>query len=103
MAGPRRDLWVHGYWVWDYQDQYHAVERLDAAKKEVWPKPPYHFYGYHENARYRFLNAARGDSTARRMVSRPANGHPLLLAAGRLSRSRGRSFPLLGHPLFRLR
>ena len=50
------DLWVHGYWVWDYQDQFHAVDRLDTAKKEVWPKPPCHFYGYHENARYYFLN-----------------------------------------------
>ena len=47
---------MHGYWVWDYQDEYHAVDRLDTAKQEVWPKPPYHFYGYHENARYYFLN-----------------------------------------------
>lgn len=50
------DLWVHGYWVWDYADQYHHVQKLDLAKKEVWPEPPYHFYGYHENARYYFLN-----------------------------------------------
>ncbi|MEI6501248.1 MAG: NPCBM/NEW2 domain-containing protein, partial [Armatimonadota bacterium] len=50
------DLWVHGYWVWDYADQYHHVQKLDLAKKEVWPEPPYHFYGYHQNARYYFLN-----------------------------------------------
>lgn len=50
------DLWVHGYWVWDYQDQYHHVQKLDTEKKEVWPEPPYHFYGYHQNARYYFLN-----------------------------------------------
>lgn len=50
------DLWVHGYWVWDYADQYHRVQKLDLAKKEVWPEPPYHFYGYHQNARYYFLN-----------------------------------------------
>lgn len=49
-------LWIHGFWVWDYQDQYHPVEKLDTASKEVWPKPPYHFYGYHANARFRFLN-----------------------------------------------
>jgi hypothetical protein len=53
--GPS-DLWVHGYWVWDYMDQYHAVDKLDIEKREVWPKPPYHFYGYHEGARYYFLN-----------------------------------------------
>jgi hypothetical protein len=50
------DLYVHGFWVWDYSEQYHRVERLDTATKEVWPKPPYHFYGYHKGARYYFLN-----------------------------------------------
>jgi hypothetical protein len=50
------DIWVHGFWVWDYSEQYHPVERLDTAKKEVWPRPPYHFYGYHQGARYCFLN-----------------------------------------------
>ena len=65
---PSDDLWVHGYWVWDYSEQYHRVARLDAAKKEVWPQPPYHFYGYHPNARYRFLNVLEE-------ISRPGEWH----------------------------
>src|ERR1035437_2736633 len=40
------DIWVHGYWVYDWSDQYQKVQRLDLEKKEVWPEPPYHIYGY---------------------------------------------------------
>ena len=50
------DLWVHGYWVHDWRDQYHRIERLDHAKRELWPEPPYHGYGYRTGARFYFLN-----------------------------------------------
>ena len=41
-----RDAWVHGYWFWDWSDQRHPVESIDAAKKLLAVKPPYHGYGY---------------------------------------------------------
>ncbi len=50
------DLWVHGYWVWDWSDQYQRVQKLDVAKREVWPQPPYHHYGYRQGQRFYFLN-----------------------------------------------
>jgi hypothetical protein len=50
------DIWVHGYWVYDWSDQYQRVERLDLEKKEVWPEPPYHIYGYKKGQRFYFLN-----------------------------------------------
>jgi hypothetical protein len=50
------DLWVHGYWVWDWSDQYHRVQKLDLEKKEIWPEPPYHHYGYRKGQRFYFLN-----------------------------------------------
>jgi hypothetical protein len=50
------DLWVHGYWVYDWSDQYHHVERLDLEKKEIWPEAPYHVYGYKQGQRFYFLN-----------------------------------------------
>ena len=50
------DIWVNGYWVWDYAAQYHPVARLDTVKKEVWPNPPYHFYGYNQGGRFYFIN-----------------------------------------------
>ena len=40
------DLWVHGYWVHDWSDQYHRVERLDLDKQKIHPEKPYHGYGY---------------------------------------------------------
>jgi len=50
------DLWVHGYWVYDWSTQYHRVQRLDPEKEEVWPEPPYHHYGYRKGQRFYFLN-----------------------------------------------
>jgi hypothetical protein len=50
------DLWVHGYWVHDWSDQYHRIQKLDLAKKEIWPEPPYHGYGYKPGQRFYVLN-----------------------------------------------
>jgi hypothetical protein len=50
------DLWVHGYWVYDWSDQYQRVQKLDLEKREVWPEPPYHHYGYRQGQRFYFLN-----------------------------------------------
>jgi hypothetical protein len=50
------DVWVHGYWVYDWSDQYHRIQKLDLEKKEVWPEPPYHVYGYKKGQRFYFLN-----------------------------------------------
>jgi hypothetical protein len=50
------DLWVHGYWVWDWCDQYQRVQKLDLEKMEVSPEPPFHGYGYRKGQRFYFLN-----------------------------------------------
>ena len=50
------ELWVHGYWVWDWCDQYQRVQKLDLAKQEVSPEPPFHYYGYRKGQRFYFLN-----------------------------------------------
>ena len=41
-----KDLWVHGYWFWDWSDQRHKVESIDTDKRIISVKPPYHGYGY---------------------------------------------------------
>ncbi len=51
-----KDVWMHGYWFHDWSDEYHPVDRFDLEKKEVWPRPPYHRYGYKKDQRYYFLN-----------------------------------------------
>lgn len=50
------DLWVHGYWVYDWSDQYQRVAKLDLAQHEISPQPPYHHYGYKKGQRFYFVN-----------------------------------------------
>ena len=50
------DVWVHGYWVHDWSDQYHRVEKFDLEKREIHPELPYHGYGYKKGQRFYFLN-----------------------------------------------
>jgi hypothetical protein len=41
-----KDLWVHGYWFWDWSDQRQKVETIDTEKRVISVVPPYHTYGY---------------------------------------------------------
>ena len=41
-----KDIWVHGYWFWDWSEQRHRVESIDTEKHVITIKPPYHGYGY---------------------------------------------------------
>jgi len=41
-----KDIWVHGYWFWDWADQRHKVESIDTEKRVIAVAPPYHGYGY---------------------------------------------------------
>jgi len=50
------ELWVHGYWVYDWSDQYQRVAKLDLAQREISPQPPYHHYGYKKGQRFYFVN-----------------------------------------------
>jgi len=52
----QRDIWMHGYWVWDWRDAYQKVARIDTASRVVYPDPPHHHYGYQQGQRYCFLN-----------------------------------------------
>ena len=52
----QRDIWMHGYWVWDWRDAYQKVGRIDTASRIVYPEAPHHNYGYQKGQRYYFLN-----------------------------------------------
>jgi len=41
-----KDVWVHGYWFWDWSDQRHKVASIDTDKRIIAVAPPYHGYGY---------------------------------------------------------
>lgn len=59
---PRRwlgepDLWLHGYWFWDWADQRQRVESIDPEQRVISLQPPYHGYGYRKGAWWYAFNA----------------------------------------------
>ncbi|MBK7256870.1 MAG: right-handed parallel beta-helix repeat-containing protein [Ignavibacteriae bacterium] len=53
---PAPDIFMHGYWTWDWSDSFQKVERIDTARREITIATPHHHYGYTRNQRYYFLN-----------------------------------------------
>lgn len=50
------DIFMHGYWTFDWSDSYQRVQRIDTAKQEITLAPPHHWYGYTKNQRYYYFN-----------------------------------------------
>lgn len=50
------DLWVHGYWSWDWANSYERVTDLDREQRLVKTAPPYGQYGFRIGQRFCFLN-----------------------------------------------
>jgi hypothetical protein len=51
-----RDLWVHGYWAWDWANSYERVASLDRERRLVKTAPPHGLYGFRKGQRFHFLN-----------------------------------------------
>ncbi len=50
------DIWVHGYWAWDWANSYERVVSIDPARHLVRTAPPYAVYGFRKGQPYYFLN-----------------------------------------------
>jgi hypothetical protein len=50
------DIWIHGYWMWDWADSYENVASIDLAKREIITKPPHGVCGYSKGKRFCALN-----------------------------------------------
>ena len=53
---PSDDIWMHGYFVWDWRDGFQKVGRIDAGRGLVYPEPPYHSYGFSAGQPVYFFN-----------------------------------------------
>jgi hypothetical protein len=58
---PRRwrdtsDLWVHGYWAWDWANSYERVAKIDLNRRFILTAPPHGLYGFRAAQRFHFLN-----------------------------------------------
>jgi len=52
-----KDLWLHGFWFWDWSDQRQPVAAIDTAKHIITLAEPYHHYGYRKGQWYYAFNA----------------------------------------------
>jgi hypothetical protein len=67
------DIWVHGYWAWDWANSYERVASLDTATRLIQTAPPYGQYGFRAGQRYYFLNVLEElDSPGEYWVDREA-------------------------------
>ena len=51
-----KDVWLHGYWFWDWSDQRHRVKSIDTERRVIELMQPYHHYGYRKGKWYYALN-----------------------------------------------
>jgi hypothetical protein len=53
---PSPDLWVHGYWAWDWANSYERVQSLDPDQHLIRTAPPHGLYGFRKGQRFYVLN-----------------------------------------------
>ena len=51
-----KDAYMHGYWFWDWSEDYNKVESIDPVKRSITLAAPYHYYGYRDGFRFYGLN-----------------------------------------------
>ena len=50
------NVWLHGYWAWDWANSYEAVESIDVERRLIKTKPPHGSWGFRTGNRFYFLN-----------------------------------------------
>jgi hypothetical protein len=50
------DVWIHGYWTWDWADSYVSVAAIHPESREIVTREPHGVYGYKPERRYYALN-----------------------------------------------
>ena len=51
-----KNIWLHGYWFWDWSESYQRVESIDTEKRLIILAPPQHRYGCRVGQRFYALN-----------------------------------------------
>jgi len=50
------DIWIHGYWAYDWANSYERIAELDPARHFIRTAEPYGNYGFNKKQRIYFLN-----------------------------------------------
>jgi len=64
-----KDVWLHGYWFWDWSDQRHRLKSIDPEKRILEVEPPYHYYGYRKGQWFYAYNILSELDSPGRVVS----------------------------------
>ena len=51
-----KEIWLHGYWFWDWADENLKVKQINRTKKVISLSQPYHYYGYRKGQRFYAYN-----------------------------------------------
>ncbi len=51
-----KDIWMHGYWEWDWADSFQKIEKINTKKKEITVADPQSPYPYSKGRRYYVFN-----------------------------------------------
>ncbi len=51
-----KDVWLDGYWFWDWRDEKQRVKEIDYKKNTISLEKPYHIYGYRSGQNYFAFN-----------------------------------------------
>ena len=50
------DVWVHGYWAWDWANSYERVTELNTERRFIRTAAPHGLYGFRKGQRFQYLN-----------------------------------------------
>jgi len=50
------DVWVHGYWAWDWANSYERIASFDPKTGRITTPPPHGLYGIKAGQRFYFIN-----------------------------------------------
>lgn len=54
-----KDVWMHGYWKWDWADSFEKIKSIDTKKKEIAIADPQGPYPYAKGKRYYVFNVVQ--------------------------------------------
>ncbi len=82
------EVWLHGYWCWDWADSYEKAARIDPATRTITLAPPSSTYGVRQGQRFRAVNLLCEITSPGDWCIDSANGIVYLLPSADPSRAR---------------
>jgi len=52
----QENIWMHGYWTWDWADAFIKIDYIDLANNQIYPVEPHYHYGYTKEQRFYYVN-----------------------------------------------